>query len=76
MRGYGDEKKFRRAMGDVTDLTDSVVDEELKAMAAAKRPAPKVEVEVEADGEEGGEGAELTPDEVERLRELLAKQGG
>lgn len=74
MRGYGDEKKFRKAMGDVTDLTDSVVDEELKAMAAAKRPSPKVEVEVEAGGEE--EGAELTPDEVERLRELLAKQGG
>lgn len=73
-RGGSAMERFRRAMGDVTDLTDSVVDDELKTMAAAKRPAPKVEVEVESNGEE--EGDELTPDELARLRELLAKQGG
>lgn len=63
-------KKFSRAMGDVTALTDSGIDERLNKMAAAK--APKVEVEVE--GEE--EGGELTPDEVEKLRNLLSQMEG
>ena len=71
MPRYG--KQFGRAMSDVTSMTDSVVDDELKAMAAKK--APKVEVEISSEGEEEGEGEELTPDEVERLRALLAKQG-
>jgi len=63
-------KKFSRAMDDVTALTDSGIDERLNKMAAAK--APKVEVEVE--GEE--EGGELTPDEVEKLRNLLSQMEG
>jgi hypothetical protein len=72
MPRYG--KQFGRAMSEVTGMTDSVVDDELKAMAAKK--APKVEVEISSEGEEGEEeGGELTPDEVERLRALLARQG-
>lgn len=68
-------KRFQKAMGDVTALTDSGLDERLNEMAAAK--APKVEVEVgESEGEDGeSEGGELTPDEVERLRALLAQTG-
>ena len=62
--------KLKRALGDITALTDSGLDERLGKMAAAK--APKVEVEV---GEEEPEGGELTPDEVERLRALLAQTG-
>lgn len=62
-------KKFSRAMDDVTALTDSGLDERLNKMAAAK--SPKVEVEME--GEEGGE---LTPDEVEKLRSLLSQMEG
>ena len=67
-----DPKKFQRAMGDVTALTDSGLDERLNKMAEAK--APKVEVEVEQEGE-GAEAGELTPDEVEKLREMLAQMG-
>lgn len=64
------KKKFGKAMGDITALTDSGLDERLNAMAAAK--APKVEVEVE--GAEGTpEGGEFTPDEVEKLKALLAQ---
>lgn len=64
-------KKFGRALEDVTALTDSGLDERLNKMAAAK--APKVEVEVESEGSEGGE---LTPDEVEKLRNLLQQMEG
>ena len=67
------KKKFSKAMGDITALTDSGLDERLNAMAAAK--APKVEVEVES-GEEAPEGGEFTPDEVERLKALLAQMEG
>jgi hypothetical protein len=67
-----DPNKMKRALGDITALTDSGLDERLGKMAAAK--APKVEVEIE--GEEGApEEGELTPDEVERLRALLAQTG-
>jgi hypothetical protein len=64
------KKKFGKAMGDITALTDSGLDERLNAMAAAK--APKVEVEVEG-GEEAPEAGEFTPDEVEKLKALLAQ---
>jgi len=65
------KKKFGKAMGSITALTDSGLDERLNAMAAAK--APKVEVEV--DGGEGmeSEAGEFTPDEVEKLKTLLAQ---
>lgn len=71
---YGDEKKMKRAMGDVTEMTDSVVDDELKAMAATKAP-PAVEDEDEGEGMESGETA-LTPEEMETLQALLAKMKG
>lgn len=64
--------RFQKAMGDVTALTDSGLDERLNKMAAAKAPKVEVEVGEESDGEESGE---LTPDEVERLRALLAQTG-
>ena len=67
------KKKFGKAMGDITALTDSGLDERLNAMAAAK--APKVEVEVEGD-EEAPEAGEFTPDEVEKLKALLAQMEG
>lgn len=66
------KKKFGKAMGDITALTDGGLDERLNAMAAAK--APKVEVEVE--GAEEPEAGEFTPDEVERLKALLAQMEG
>ena len=67
------KKKFGKAMGDITALTDSGLDERLNAMAAAK--APKVEVEVEGTEGEMPEG-EFTPDEVEKLKALLAQMEG
>jgi hypothetical protein len=65
------DQTINKAMGDITALTDSGLDERLNAMAAAK--APKVEVEV--DGGEGmeSEAGEFTPDEVEKLKALLAQ---
>lgn len=68
------KKKFGKAMGDITALTDSGLDERLNAMAAAK--APKVEVEVEGAEGEMPEGGEFTPDEVEKLKALLAQMEG
>ena len=63
---------FQKAVGAITDATDSVMDDELRAMAAAKAP-PKVEVEVEG-GEEAPEAGEFTPDEVARLKAMLAAE--
>lgn len=64
------KQKFGKAMGDITALTDSGLDERLNAMAAAK--APKV-VEAEVEEADGAETGELSPDEVEKLRVLLAQ---
>ena len=61
-------KHFGRAMKDVTDLADGVLDERLKALA------PKPETP-EEEAAEGPEPDELTPDEVARLRALLAQEG-
>jgi hypothetical protein len=62
---------MKKALGDLTAMTDSPLDERLDALVKAKQPA----VEVEVKGEEGAEPDELTPDEVEKLRALLAQSG-
>lgn len=64
---------FRKALGKVTSATDSVVDARLKEMAAAKAPPPEPEME----GEEGMEAeaeVELTPEELAKLKAMLAKE--
>ena len=62
---------FDKAMGRITEMTDSVVDDELRQMAAAKAPPP---VAPEGDMEES-EPDELTPDEVAQLRAMLNSEG-
>ena len=62
---------FDKAMGRITEMTDSVVDDELRQMAAAKAPPP-----VASEGEmEEPEPDELTPDEVAQLRAMLNSEG-
>lgn len=62
---------FDKALGRITEMTDSVVDDELRAMAAAKTPPVE-----SSEGEmEEPEADELTPDEVAQLRAMLNPEG-
>lgn len=66
---------MKKALGEITSLTDSSMDDTINAIAAKKAAAAKPpEAEAEESMEE--EGAELRPDEVEKLRQLLAQMGG
>lgn len=65
-------KLLKKALGSITGLADTGIDSRLSEMAAAKEP--KVEVEMEGEGAESE--AELTEDEVSKLRALLATMEG
>lgn len=65
---------LKKALGDITALTDGGLDARLDEVMSKKQP-----VEEEApssENEMGEEPGELTPDEVEKLRALLAQNGG
>jgi len=64
---------FQRALGKVTSLTDSVMDERLKEMAAAKQPPPE-EMPEGGEGMEAESEMELTPEELVKLKALLSKE--
>ena len=67
-------KHLKKALGEITSLTDSGMDESINAVAAKKAAAEAPPV---VEGEEMvEEEAELRPDEVEELRALLAQMGG
>lgn len=64
---------FRKALGKVTSATDSVVDARLKEMAAAKAPPPEPEMEG-SEGMEAEAEVDLTPEELAKLKAMLAKE--
>lgn len=63
---------LKKALGDITALTDGGLDARLDEVMAKKQPPVEEAVEGEVEGMEPGE---LTPDEVEKLRALLAQSG-
>jgi hypothetical protein len=65
---------LKKALGDITALTDGGLDARLDEVMAKKAP-PEAE-EPSSVSEMGDEPGELTPDEVEKLRALLAQNGG
>lgn len=65
---------LKKALGDITALTDGGLDARLDEVMAKKAP-PEAE-EPSSENEMGEESGELTPDEVEKLRALLAQNGG
>lgn len=66
---------LKKALGDITALTDGGLDARLDEAMAKKQP-PVEEESPSSENEMGEEPGELTPDEVEKLRALLAQNGG
>lgn len=65
---------FQKALGKVTSLTDSVMDDRLREMAAAKQPPPDDTAAHESgEGMEAEAEVELTPEELLKLKALLSK---
>lgn len=59
----------KKALGEMVGLADSTMDGKLKALA----PKPAVEME---EGESVEENDDLTPEELAKVRELLAGMEG
>jgi hypothetical protein len=64
------KKHLQKALGELVNLGDSGLDGRIEALVKSK--APPMDEESESDDE----SAELTPDEVEKLRRLLAQTEG
>ena len=65
---------LKKALGDITALTDGGLDARLDEAMAKKQPVE--EESPSSENEMGEDPGELTPDEVEKLRALLAQNGG
>lgn len=64
--------KMRKAMGKVTALADSSLLDDLRAMHEAKQPKPEPEPGEGGETEEAADS--LTPDEVAKLKAMLAQE--